>query len=54
MWYLLQSLLIFAVCASNIHWQWTPSPYLAATAGYLAALIATGFIVGRIEAARKV
>jgi hypothetical protein len=25
MWYLLQSLIIFAVCASNIHWQWTPN-----------------------------
>jgi hypothetical protein len=28
MWYLLQSLLIFAVVASNIHWQWTPNRYV--------------------------
>jgi hypothetical protein len=27
MWYLLQSSIIFAVVASNIHWQWTPSRY---------------------------
>jgi hypothetical protein len=27
--YLLQSLIIFAVVASNIHWQWTPNTYLA-------------------------
>ena len=30
MWYLFQSLIIFAVMASNIHWQWTPNGYLAA------------------------
>jgi hypothetical protein len=28
MWYLLQSLLIFAVVASNIHWRWTPNRYI--------------------------
>ena len=33
MWYLLQSLLIFAVCASNIHWQWTPNRYIPALLG---------------------
>ena len=54
MWYALQCSIMFAVVASNIHWQWTPNPYLAAVAGWLAALIVTGFIVGRIEAARKV
>jgi hypothetical protein len=24
---LLQSLIVFAVVGSNIHWQWTPNPY---------------------------
>jgi hypothetical protein len=33
MWYFLQSLVMFAVLASNVHYQWTPN-------GYLAALIA--------------
>ena len=28
MWYLLQSLLIFAVVASNIHWRCTPNRYI--------------------------
>jgi hypothetical protein len=54
MWYVIQGGVIFAVVASNIHWQWTPNPYLAAVAGWLAALIVTRFIVGWIEAARNV
>jgi hypothetical protein len=29
MWLLLQSLMMFAVVASNIHWHWTPNGYLA-------------------------
>lgn len=39
MWYLFQGWIIFAVIASNIHWQWTPN-------GYLAALIAAGLAYG--------
>jgi len=35
MWLLLQSAIIFAVIASNIHWQWTPN-------GYLVGAIAVG------------
>lgn len=41
MWLLLQSLIIFAVMASNIHWQWTPNGYLAGLIGVWAALLAT-------------
>jgi ABC-type transport system involved in cytochrome c biogenesis permease subunit len=41
MWYLLQSLIIFAVVAWNIHWQWTPNPYLASGLGFLLALLLT-------------
>ena len=33
MWFLFQSLIIFAVVASNIHWQWTPNGYLAGSIG---------------------
>ena len=40
MYFLLQASIIFAVCASNIHWHWTPNGYLASTLG--AALLATG------------
>jgi hypothetical protein len=39
MWFLFQSLIIFAVVASNIHWQWTPN-------GYLAGLIGVGLAYG--------
>jgi len=42
MWYLLQGLVIFAVVASNIHWQWTPNGYLATMLGGIAALCVTG------------
>ncbi|SEB95165.1 hypothetical protein [Bradyrhizobium erythrophlei] len=33
MWHLLQSIVIFGVIASNIHWRWTPNGYLAAMIG---------------------
>jgi hypothetical protein len=44
MWLLLQSLIIFAVVASNIHWQWTPNGYLASGAGVLLAWFLTVLI----------
>jgi hypothetical protein len=33
MWFIFQSTIIFAVVASNIHWQWTPNGYLAGAIG---------------------
>ena len=33
MWYLLQCLIIFAVIASNIAWQWTPNIYIPSLLG---------------------
>jgi hypothetical protein len=41
MWFLLQSLIVFAVMASNIHWQWTPNGYLASLIGVGAAFFVT-------------
>jgi hypothetical protein len=41
MWFLFQSLIVFAVMASNIHWQWTPNGYLASLIGIGLALAAT-------------
>jgi hypothetical protein len=41
MWFLLQSLIVFAVVASNIHWQWTPNGYLASLIGVGAAFFVT-------------
>jgi hypothetical protein len=46
MWYLLQSLIIFAVVASNIRWHWTPN-------GYLAGLIGVGLAYGLTAALGK-
>ena len=39
----MQGLIICAVAGSNIHWQWTPNPYLAAGIGL--AWIATRAVV---------
>jgi hypothetical protein len=41
MWLMFQSLIIFAVCASNIHWHWTPNGYLASRIGVGLALVLT-------------
>ena len=43
--YLLQSLIVFAVVGSNIHWQWTPNPYLTSGLGILLAWAVTWWIV---------
>jgi hypothetical protein len=37
MWFCFQSVIIFAVIASNIHWHWTTNGYLAGLAGFVAA-----------------
>ena len=42
MWFVFQSLVIFAVVASNLHWHWTPNGYLA---GLIGAVLAYGFTV---------
>jgi hypothetical protein len=44
MWLLLQSAVIFAVMASNIHWQWTPNPYVAGLYAIGAAVGTTDFV----------
>jgi uncharacterized membrane protein len=44
MWYLFQGLIVFAVVASNIHWQWTPNGYLAAGLGAGIAFLVTAIV----------
>ena len=44
LWYVLQGSIIFAVVASNIHWQITPNGYLASLIGIGLAMAATGAI----------
>ena len=39
--YLMQALIFCAVVDSNIHWQWTPNPYLAAAIGVFLGWCAT-------------
>ena len=41
MWFLLQSSIIFAVCASNIRWHCTPNGYLASIIGIGLAWLVT-------------
>jgi hypothetical protein len=41
MWFLLQSSIIFAVCASNIRWHWTPNGYVASLIGIGLAWLVT-------------
>lgn len=41
MWRFFQAIMVFGVVASNIHWEWTPNPYLAALIGVGAAFVAT-------------
>jgi len=41
MYFLLQSLIVFAVVSSNIIWQWTPNTQLASILGFIAALLVT-------------
>jgi hypothetical protein len=41
MWFLRQSLIIFAVVASNLRWHWTPNSYLASGLGFLLAFLLT-------------
>lgn len=49
MYFLLQSSIIFAVVASNIHWQWTPNGYLAAVIGVGLAWISTRLLDGALS-----
>ena len=46
MYFVFQSSIIFAVCASNIRWHWTPNGYLASMLGGIAALLATVAVNG--------
>lgn len=49
LWMIFQGAIVFAVVASNIHWQWTPNGYLAVGLGILAALVATGIITALLN-----
>ncbi|MGN8547831.1 hypothetical protein ACQPTN_24910 [Bradyrhizobium sp. 13971] len=44
MWFLFQSLVIFAVVASNIRWHWTPNGYLACLLGAGLAWVLTQIV----------
>jgi len=44
---------MFAVIASNIHWQWTPNTYAASMLGFIAALLTTVGLSNLISWARQ-
>lgn len=53
-WKALQLGTIYAVVASNIHWGWTPNPYVPALFGLFAAVILTAIIYWLLEGCRFV
>ncbi len=53
MWFLLQSLIVFAVMASNIYLHWTPNTYLAGVIGFIAALLVTVGLTNLISWSRQ-
>jgi len=53
MWLLLQSLVIFAVVGTNIHWHWTENIYLPAILGFVAALLLTVGPNGLLDLLRR-
>lgn len=52
MWRLFQTAIIGAVLGSNIQWQWTPNPYLAAVIGIGCAYGATWLLSRLIDLLR--
>ncbi len=40
-WKLIQGGVVFAVLGSNIHYGWTPNPYVASLVAFFAALFVT-------------
>lgn len=53
MWFLFQSVIVFAVMASNIHFKWTPNSFVASLLGGVLALIATHFLNELLTWTRK-
>jgi hypothetical protein len=54
LWSVFQVLVVFSVIASNIYWQWTPNPYLAAIIGGTCALGVTVWFIALADVARRV
>jgi hypothetical protein len=52
MWRLFQALIVFAVMASNIKYQWTPNGYLAGLIAAGAAFLATVIVAKVIDLIR--
>ena len=53
MWHLLQIVIVYAVMASNFHWQWTPNPYIAGLLAVVAAFAVTALLGDLIRWARR-
>lgn len=55
-WAVFQAIIIFAVVATNIHWQWTPNGYLASMIGIGCAFLCTlavNSVLWRVKAWRN-
>jgi hypothetical protein len=47
MWLILQLLIMFAVLASNVHWQWAPNSLLAGLIGFAVACLLP-WVLGKV------
>ena len=52
MWFVIQILIVFSVIVSNIRWQWTPHPYIPASAGLFLAFVLTWLVTQAIVTLR--
>jgi hypothetical protein len=53
MWNLLQTLIVFAVFASNVQYGWTDNGYVVGVVGLLAAAVATAVLSDAIDLVRR-
>lgn len=52
MWKLIQYLIVSGMVMSNVHWQWTPNPYVAGLLGVGVAFVVTMVVVRLADALR--
>lgn len=53
MWRIFQGLIALGILFANVHWQWTPNPYLASLFAIAIALGVTGYAKALIDRRRE-
>lgn len=52
-WKIFQAFVFMLVLFSNVHWQWTPNPYVAAFIGAVVAFLVSVALAAMIDLSRK-